>query len=47
MPIKVQEVYVTPKRLHQKRKSQYHIIIKTLISLMTIDAKILDKILKN
>jgi len=30
MPINVQEVYRTPNRLDQKRKSSHHIIIKTL-----------------
>jgi hypothetical protein len=30
MVIKVQETYRTPKKWDQKRKSSYHIIIKTL-----------------
>lgn len=30
MPIKVQELYRTPNRLDQKRKSPSHIISKTL-----------------
>jgi hypothetical protein len=41
MPIKVQEVYRTPIRLHQKRKSFSHIITKTL----NIQSK--ERILKN
>ena len=31
MPINVQEVYRTPSKLDQKRKSSLHIITKTLI----------------
>jgi hypothetical protein len=30
MAMKVQEVYSTPNKLYQKRKSCHHIIIKTL-----------------